>query len=89
MILQEYLSENLESTVMIALSIDNSKTFQYNYWNWLTKDNQLHLLCDDFSIGHIIHIESYIINSDGSLSHNSKLHPKKCNMQFYFGGNLS
>lgn len=85
-ILHDYLNKNLSATVMIGLSIDNAGEFQYNNWNWFHQTGQLHLLKDDFSIGHIIHNGSIELRDDGSLVHTSKYYPKLCLMSFYFGG---
>ena len=84
--LYNYLNEHLSSTVMISLSIDNAGDFQYNNWNWFHEIGQLHLLKDDFSIGHIIHTGLIEVREDGSLLHSSKYYPKLCVMNFYFGG---
>ena len=84
--LDQYLSENINHIAMISLSVDDSEPFQYNYWNWLKSHNQLHLLKDDYSLGHIIHTGSIISNDDGSISHTSKLYPQNCKLNFYFGG---
>lgn len=84
--LHNYLLKNLNQTVMIHLSINDKESFQYNYWNWFTQDNQLHLLRDDYSIGHIIHTGSITENEDGSISHSSIHYPKQSVMNFYFGG---
>lgn len=85
-ILHDYLSQNLNATVMIGLSIDEAGEFQYNKWNWFHQIGQLHLLRDDFSIGHVIHTGSVEFRDDGSIIHTSKYHPKSCLMNFYFGG---
>lgn len=85
MTFHDYLLQNLSSTVMISLSVDNGEPFQYNCWNWLWEVSQLHLLKNDFSIGHIIHTSSITINDDGSISHTSQYHPKNTKMNFYFG----
>lgn len=86
MTLHDYLLQNLSSTVMISLAVDEGESFQYNYWNWFHQLSQLHLLKNDFSIGHIIHTSSIIINDDGSITHTSEYHPKNCKLNFYFGG---
>lgn len=86
MTFHDYLLKNLPITAMISLSVDNNEQFQYNNWNWFHQISQLHLLRDDFSIGHIIHTGSVTINDDGSISHTSKYHPKNTIMNFYFGG---
>lgn len=83
--LDKYLSENISHTVMISLSIDDSEPFQYNHWNWLRQYNQLHLLKDDYSIGHIIHSGLIKHNEDGSISFTSEYYPKNCILNFYFG----
>lgn len=70
---------------MISLSVDNGEPFQYNCWNWLWEVSQLHLLKNDFSIGHIIHTGSVTINEDGSISHTSQYHPKNTIINFYLG----
>lgn len=85
-ILHDYLNQNLNATVMISISIDNTGEFQYNNWNWFHQIGQLHLLKDDLSIGHIIHTGSVEFKDDGSIIHTSKYHPKLCLMNFYFGG---
>lgn len=86
MTLSSYLVQNLQQTAMISLSIDEKENFQYNYWNWISSINQLHLLRDDFSIGHIIH--NGIVNKlpDGGISLISDYHPKKIILNLYFGG---
>ena len=84
--IHDYLLKNLESTVMITITIDNQILSQYNYWNWFHEINELHLLKDDFSIGHILYLGSITENNDGSLIHISKYHPKKSLLNFYFGG---
>jgi hypothetical protein len=82
----DFLVKNLDSTVMINLSIDGNESFQYNNWNWFHPIGQLHLLKDDFSIGHIIHTGSVEVREDGSLLHSSKYSPKISVLNFYFGG---
>lgn len=89
MTFHDYLLQNLSSTVMISLSIDNNEPFQYNNWNWLWETSQFHLLKDDFSIGHIIHHGYVTVNEDGSISHTSKHHPKDIKINFYFGGAIN
>jgi hypothetical protein len=87
MTLHDYLVKNLESTVMITVSVNDSKEpIQYNYWNWFHGISQFHLIKDDGSIGHIIHTGNILLNEDGSILHNSKYHPKNSIMNFYFGG---
>lgn len=86
MTLHDYLLQNLSSTVMISMTVDEGESFQYNYWNWFHQFSQLHLLKNDFSIGHIIHTSSITINEDGSITHTSEYHPKNCKFNFYFGG---
>lgn len=86
MILHDYLRRHLDATVMIDLSIDEKESFQYNYWNWFHTQGELHLLRDDMTIGHIIHPGSVTENDDGSLSFTSSFFPKKCRINFYFGG---
>ncbi len=71
---------------MISLSVDGKESFQYNYWNWFSQQNQLYLLKDDYSVGHIIYTGSISPNEDGSISHTSEYHPKNCVLNFYFGG---
>jgi hypothetical protein len=85
MTLHDYLLQNLSSTVMISLAIDNGQPFQYNYWNWFHQTSEFHLLKDDYTIGHIIHTSSVSLNEDGSITHISKYHPKNVIMNFYFG----
>jgi len=85
MTLHDYLLQNLSSTVMISLAIDNGQPFQYNYWNWFHQTSEFHLLKDDYSLGHIIHTGSVSTNEDGSITHTSKYHPKNVVMNFYFG----
>jgi hypothetical protein len=86
MILNEYLTQQLDNTVMVLLSIDNKEIFQYNYWNWISETNQLHLLNDNLSIVHIIYTTGIIeINENGSISYKSKYHPQNCIINFYFG----
>lgn len=84
--MHNYLLQNLKQTVMISLSIDNGNPFQYNNWNWFHQESQLHLLKDDYSIGHIIHTGSVTQNEDGSINHISVHNPKTSVMNFYFGG---
>jgi hypothetical protein len=86
MTLNEYLEKNISNIVMISLSVDDGQFFQYNYWNFLGKENQLHLLKDDYCIGHILHTDSIKINDDGSIIHISRYFPKKSLINFYFGG---
>ena len=86
MTFHDYLLRHLENTAMISLSIEGGEPFQYNYWNWFHQQSQLHLLTDDMRIGHIIHHGSVTENEDGSILHDSKYHPKKCIINFYFGG---
>jgi hypothetical protein len=82
--LDQYLSEHLSSTVMITLKIDNKEPFQYNYWN--SFPDQLHLLHDDYRIGHILHKCNILLQEDGSFLVQSEYHPKNCVINFYFGG---
>lgn len=89
MTFHDYLLQNLSSTVMISLFVDNNEPFQYNNWNWLWETSQFHLLKNDFSIGHIIHHGYVTVNEDGSISHTSKHHPKDIKMNFYFGGAIN
>jgi hypothetical protein len=86
MTLHDYLLKNLNSTVMIALSIDEIESYQYNYWNWFHQIGQLHLLKDDYSIGHIIHTGSIKDQNDNSVICESQYHPKQFKLDFYFGG---
>lgn len=88
MTLNEYLNKNLSQIVMITLSTDQQDTCQYNYWNWFPQINQLHLLKNDFSLGHILHDGTISINEDGSLAYKSKYLPKECMINCYFGGSL-
>lgn len=85
MTLHDYILKHIDYTVMISITV-NDTTIQYNYWNWFHKDSQLHLLNEDFSIGHILHTGSIVDNNDGSITHTSQYHPKKCILNFYFGG---
>jgi len=85
MTLHDYLLQNLSSTVMISLTVDNKGQIQYNYWNWFHQKSEFHLLKDDYSLGHIIHTGSVSTNEDGSITHTSKYHPKNVIMNFYFG----
>ena len=85
MTLHDYLLQNLQSTVMISLTIDNGQPIQYNYWNWFYQTSEFHLLKDDYSLGHIIHTSSVSLNEDGSITHTSNYHPKNVIMNFYFG----
>lgn len=85
MTLHDYLLKNLSQTVMITVQVDDKDPFQYNYWNWFHQQGQLHLLKDDFSVGHIIHGGTVISNDDGSVTHESKFHPQKCILNFYLG----
>lgn len=86
MTLHEYLTKNLQSTVMIALSVDEGGSYQYNYWNWFHQIGQLHLLKDDYSIGHIIHTGSVKSQEDNSVVCESNYYPKQFKLDFYFGG---
>jgi len=85
MTFHDYLLQNLSSTVMISLTVDNKGQIQYNYWNWFHQKSEFHLLKDDYSLGHIIHTSSVSLNEDGSITHTSKYHPKNVIMNFYFG----
>lgn len=91
--LNEYILDNINNTVMISLSIDDKEPFQYNYWNWFNhnhpnwqEQNQLHLLKDDYSIGHILYNGSISLRSDGSIEYTHNFYPQKCILNFYFGG---
>lgn len=91
--LNEYISANISNTVMISLHIDDNEPFQYNYWNWFNHEypnwqehNQLHLLKDDYSIGHILYNGSITQQDDGSIEYSHLHYPKKCLLNFYFGG---
>lgn len=86
MTLHDYLLKKLDNTAMISLAVDAEKPHQYNYWNWFHQAAQLHLLKDDYTIGHIIHSGSITENDDGSITHTSQHHPKNCQLNFYFGG---
>jgi len=86
MTFHNYLLKTLDHTAMIALSIDNKSSIQYNYWNWFHTTGEFHLIKDDFSIGHILHQGSIIENNDGSISFQSQYFPKNCVLNFYFGG---
>jgi hypothetical protein len=86
MTLSSYLLQNLPQTVMISLSIDEKENFQYNYWNWISQSNQLHLLKDDYSIGHIIHNGNINDLPDGGVALSSDHHPKNIVLNLYFGG---
>jgi hypothetical protein len=86
MTLHDYLVKNLDHTAMISLAVDDSEPFQYNYWNWFHQIGQLHLLKDDYTIGHILHCGLITENDDGGVTHTSKYHPKNCQLNFYFGG---
>jgi len=86
MTFHDYLLQYLKDTVRITLSINNEKPFHYNYWNWFHKSGEFHLLREDYSIAHIIHGGYIIQNEDGSISLESDYHPKKCILNFYFGG---
>lgn len=83
--LNKYLSDNIDHTVMISLSVDDSEPFQYNHWNWFKSQNQLHLLKDDYTLGHIIHDGLVKHNEDNSITYSGKLYPKNCILNFYFG----
>lgn len=85
MTLDKYLADNLSQTVMIVLSIEDRST-QYNYWNWIQNNNQLHLLNDDMSLGHIVHNGSISQNQDGSITYSSEYYPKNATLNLYFGG---
>lgn len=89
MTFHDYLLQNLSSTVMISVSVDNGEPFQYNYWNWFHQASQFHLLKNDYSVGHIIHTGSVSFNEDGSITHSSQYHPKNTIMNFYFGGAIN
>jgi len=82
MTLHDYLLRNLSSATMISLTVDNKGQIQYNYWNWFHEKSELHLLKDDYSLGHIIHTGSVSINEDGSINHTSKYHPKNTTINF-------
>jgi hypothetical protein len=82
MTLHDYLLRNLSSATMISLTVDNKGQIQYNYWNWFHEKSELHLLKDDYSLGHIIHMGSASINQDGSITHTSKYHPKNTTINF-------
>lgn len=86
MTLHDYLLQHLNHTAMIAISVDSKSSVQYNYWNWLHNQGQLHLLKNDMSIGHVLHGGSIQENEDGSLLYSSNLYPKSCILNFYFGG---
>lgn len=86
MTLYDFLAGNLHQTVMINLNVDEKEYFQYNYWNFLPNINQLHLLKDDLTIGHILHDGKIKSNEDGSISYDSKYFPKQCKINFYYGG---
>jgi hypothetical protein len=82
----EYFAENKGSIATITMSIDDGEPFQYNYWNWVEENKQLILLKDDYSVGHILYNGTLIINDDNSIQYNSEYYPKKCILNFYFGG---
>lgn len=84
MTLHDYLIKSLPQTVMISLQVGDD-VLQYNYWNWFHQKSQLHLLKDDFSIGHILHGGSVVSNDDGSVTFSSQYHPTKCLLNFYLG----
>lgn len=86
MTIHDYLTKNLQSTVMMALSVDGAESYQYNYWNWFHQIGQLHLLRDDYTIGHIIHAGSVKSQEDSSVICESSHHPKQFKLSFYFGG---
>ena len=87
MTFHDYLLQNLEQTAMISLSVDGGESIhQYNYWNWFHSNGQFHLLKDDFSIGHILHSGSVSKQDDSSIVLNNNHHPKRCMLNFYFGG---
>jgi hypothetical protein len=86
MTFHDYLTKNLNQTVMITLSIDNAEPLQYNYWNWFHQLGEFHLLKNDYSIGHILYCGAITENNDGSILHSSKHYPKQSIMNFYFGG---
>ena len=89
MTFHDYLLQNLQSIVMITLTIDNFEPVQYNKWNWLHEIFQFHLIRDDGSIGHIILPGKVTINEDGSVDYSSEYHPNKIKMNFYFGGAIN
>jgi hypothetical protein len=84
MTLNQYLTDNLPSTAMISLKINESETFQYNYWNWF--GNSLHLLNNDFRISHIIHESDVVVQPDGGILCKSLYYPKEFILNLYFGG---
>jgi len=86
MTFHDYLSKNLSNTVMITVAFDDKEPVQYNHWNWFHQIGQLHLLNDDYTLGHVLHSGSITENSDGSITYTSNHVPKKCVMNFYFGG---
>jgi hypothetical protein len=84
MTFHDYLLKNLENTAMIDLRTGDD-IFQYNYWNWFHQKFELHLLNDDYTIGHILHGGTISENEDGSVVFSSKHHPCKLILNFYFG----
>lgn len=82
--LNDYISANINNTVMISLSVDNKESFQYNYWNW--NNQELFLLKDDYTLGHILYDGAISQKDDGSIEYSHKYHPQKCLINFYFGG---
>lgn len=84
MTIQDYIKSH--PVVMVHLDID-SQSFQYNYWN-IIKD-QIFLLRDDFSVGHIILANDPLKdNGDGSFSVVSTYFPKEYKVNMYLGGNI-
>lgn len=87
--LKDYLSEHLESVVLVTLSVDNSDPIGYNNWNWIDKESELHLLGEDYTIRHILYNEDIVLSDDGSISYVSNYYPKNCVLNFYFGKALN
>jgi hypothetical protein len=83
----KYLLDNLENTARIDLHIEDN-IFQYNYWNWILRDSthyqksELHLLNDDYTIGHILYDGKVSENEDGSVVYYSKNYPCKLILNF-------
>jgi len=83
----KYLLINLGNTVSIDLHVGDN-IFQYNYWNWILRDSihyqksELHLLNDDYTIGHILHDGTISKNEDGSVVYYSAKYPCKLILNF-------
>lgn len=83
MTFHDYLRRNLENTAMIHLDTGDD-IFEYNYWNWFHQRFELHLLKDDYTIGHILHDGIVSDDDNGVVMFYSKYHPYKLILNFYF-----